>query len=314
MNKTHIISVGTIYVDISCLQFPFDDALLLHKETVGKVYDLVPGGSAFNFARLCTHLNIPAIFVGKRGTDGLGQLLEKLVLDSGVTPHLVVDENAQTNIAVHYVREDGGSIMTSCGTANQSLSAETVTTELEKILPQAQYLYFGGCFKLKSLLPAYAQLAKLAKSHGVKVVVDHGRINNSVSAEDITHVKALLAQADYYLPSIDEFLATWEVDTLEDGFAVAATKTPAVIVVKNSEQGVVIYDNKKMTHVPAFTVKVLNSVGAGDSFNAGLLAGLSAGKSIEESAKFASAVAAVKISTLDEISLEKVMAVLESNA
>lgn len=57
-----------------------------------------------------------------------------------------------------------------------------------------------------------------------------------------------------------------------------------------------------MVHIPAQKVTVINSVGAGDSFNAGFLSHLLRGHDIFESAQFANAVAARKISTLGTLS------------
>lgn len=301
-----VVSVGTIYVDVSCLHFPFDTGLMAHRETVGSTYDLVAGGSAFNFARLCRQLDLKSGFIGQRGQDMLGECLQSLVSQAGVAAELVVNPAVQTNFAIHYVRADGASVMTSVGSANQHLSFEAVQQGLKKLLPRTKVVYLGGCFKLKALLPHYVTLAQECHAQGVKVAVDHGRVNNSVSAEDQHHIKKLLAHTDYYLPSQDEFLALWSADSISTALDKAKAHTSAVIVVKDADKGVTVWEAPHQYQLPAYRVTVLNTVGAGDSFNAGFLWGLVEGKSIKDSAQLGNAVAATKISTLGSLTRQAV--------
>lgn len=310
--KTGVASVGTIYLDINCTEFPFSDGLFAHKETTGEGYQLEPGGSAFNFARLCKQLGVDSSFIGTIGQDSTGTLLKQAVLDSGVTPYLSENAEVQTNIAVHYVRSDGVSIMTSVGSANQSLTTETVLTHLPSVLSKTQFLYFGGCYKLKKLLPAYKQFATLAHKAETRTVLDHGRVNNTVTSKDIAQIKQLLPHIDYYLPSRDEFLATWEATSIQEGCKKVAKISSAVCIIKDSNNGVSIFNQGILATIPAFKVLPVNTVGAGDSFNAGFLAGLLQGQSIEESAVYANAVAAIKISLPGPLSLDRINELLNS--
>lgn len=292
-----VLSLGNMYLDIDLLNFPFIDALAVHKETVGDHYQLEPGGSALNFARMCAAQGLQTVFVGKRGQDTLGELLTGLLHQTGVTPHLITDTAVQTNLAIHYLRDDGASIMTSAGTANQSLEGDEVLAMVRPIIPAVKYLYLGGCYKLKKLLPIYSQLIELAHAYQVQVIVDHGRPNNTVTAQDKAAVKNLVAQADLYLPSKDEFLDLWEADTIEAGLEIVRQATPALVVVKNSEAGAVTLVDHQVMRVPAFPVKAINTVGAGDSFNAGFIASWEETRDIHEAMRYGCAMAALKIST-----------------
>ncbi len=305
-NKNAVLSVGTIYLDITCVQFPIGDGFLKNKEVKGSQYTMHAGGSAFNFAQLCVQLGLPSIFIGMRGNDGIGELMEQYIQNSGVVSAVTVDPHAQSNIAIHYVDETGNSIMTSCGNANQQLNGDVVHETLSRHLSRAKFLYLGGCFKLKNLLPAYKALAQLAREQAVQVIVDHGRVNNSVTTQDMQHVRELLKFANYYLPSKDEFLATWDTSSLADGAAKATQYTDAVIVVKDSEQGAHLYGSGQFQTIPAIPTTVLNTVGAGDSFNAGFLYALETGMGHTEAIRFANAVASVKISTTSNVSMQLV--------
>jgi sugar/nucleoside kinase (ribokinase family) len=67
---------------------------------------------------------------------------------------------------------------------------------------------------------------------------------------------------------------------------------PAVLVCKRGSQGSHIFTKKGDFEVPAIQVEVVDNTGAGDVYNAGFLAGLFLERSLEESALFATNVAA----------------------
>ncbi len=299
MKRTKIVSLGTMYIDINCINFPFEKGLFVHRETTGDGYQVDLGGSALNFAKLALLLNMSPTFIGKVGDDITGKLLMEMLKKNKITPAVMVDPKAQTNIAVHYVHMDGSSIMSSCGTANQLLSYTDITTLFNLQNDTPDYLYLGGCFKLKKLLPFLSKIAELAKNKNTKVVLDHGRVNNQVTQAHIESVYTLLPYVDMYLPSIDEFLAVWDVKTIDEGIAKCKKLTSALIVIKQGDLGAIGYDGDKRVTIPAFPITVKHTIGAGDSFNAGFIRAHSQKLDFNEAIKFACAIAAAKISSND---------------
>jgi sugar/nucleoside kinase (ribokinase family) len=299
MKKTKILSIGTMYVDINCLNFPFTKGLFVNRETTGNEYILELGGSALNFAKMTNALDIGTTFIGKVGDDMLGKQLITMLKQNKINPAVIIDPQAQTNIAVHYIHTNGTSIMTSSGNANQQLNYQNTKLMLDMNLKSVDYLYLGGVFKLKQLLLHLSSFAKEAHKNGIKVVLDHGRVNNSVKKEDIMHVQELLPYVDIYLPSMDEFFSVWQVKTPEDGYKKVKKISNTLIAIKNGEQGAIGFENDRSIKVDAFPVKAINTVGAGDSFNAGFIRTFSQNKNLKESLKFACATAALKVSQKD---------------
>jgi ribokinase len=70
---------------------------------------------------------------------------------------------------------------------------------------------------------------------------------------------------------------------------------PSIVVCKKGRQGSHIFTGEEDFEVPAIEVEVVDNTGAGDVYNAGFLAGLFLGKSLEESAHFATKVAAKSV-------------------
>ncbi|HSW65705.1 MAG TPA: PfkB family carbohydrate kinase [Bacillota bacterium] len=295
--KHDLLAIGGAYVDINVPNFPLPEAgLALETETVGQAYRLEPGGSAVNFARLCAALQISTAFIGKAGNDEMGRILSELLTQAGVDPALMFSDKVSTNVSFNMVNSAGKSIMAVAGTANQALAADEVYTQASQRLATSAYLFLGGCFKLKSLMSAFVRLAQDAKAAGTKVVLDHARLNSGVTEAEKQAVRELALLADYYLPSAGEFMELWDAPSIEAGLHALSGRTSGVIVVKNSDKGVVAWLDGTIVTVPAFAVTPLHTIGAGDSFDAGFIAALHKGQTPLASIRFGCATAALKIS------------------
>lgn len=285
-----------MYADINCLKFPYKNGLLPNQEIVGDAYEVVPGGSALNFARVCAGLGLDPVFVGKIGKDKMGRLLKELLSETGVTPALIEDPGVSTIVGMNFIGTDESSIMTVVGSASRNLSAQEMLAKIEPYLNKIDYLYLGGCFKLKALLPFYPTLAEKARRKNVKVILDHGRITNFVSKKDIAAIRKLLPFIDYYLPNKKEFLAAWGGSSIKKTVAKVRKISASDIIVKDAENGASGFRDSESVRIPVFKVTVLNTIGAGDSFNAGFIKAQSLDLDFAESIRFASATAALKIS------------------
>jgi sugar/nucleoside kinase (ribokinase family) len=294
-----VISFGTVYIDVDFLNFPFVEGIFAHRETVGDRYSLEVGGSAFNFTKICANLDLKVLFVGKIGKDPIGSVLKQIASAGKVTTKFIEvgAASTQTNLAAHYVHEDGTSIMTSAGSANQSLSPQDLESAIENHLPNAKYLYLGGGLKLHALLPGYPKLVAQAKKAGVKVVLDHGRVTNLVTEDHKRIIKSIIGDVDIYLPSRDEFLDLWSFSDLEAGLKSLENKVGGTIIIKDSINGCYSIKSGEVVRVSPPSVIPVNTIGAGDSFNAGYItADLLGIKSLEEKMQFASTTAGIKIS------------------
>jgi sugar/nucleoside kinase (ribokinase family) len=70
---------------------------------------------------------------------------------------------------------------------------------------------------------------------------------------------------------------------------------PSILVCKKGNKGSHVFSKEKDFGVPAIPVEVVDNTGAGDVYNAGFIAGQFLGKSLEESALFATKVAAKSV-------------------
>jgi ribokinase len=84
------------------------------------------------------------------------------------------------------------------------------------------------------------------------------------------------ANVDCFLPSAKEIEDLWGPDDLPGVMRMLAAYGPMLVVVKRGEAGALLYDRERDTlwEIPALPVAVVDTVGAGDAFCGGFLAGL----------------------------------------
>ncbi len=291
-----VLGVGAAYFDLNFIDFPFGElGLLPETEIVGDLYGEAPGGSALTSALICAQMGFRTAFVGKIGLDRMGSNITSLLEESKIRSELIVDPAAKTNISVNFVNSVGQTIMAVGGNAKQRLTGEEVEAKISPLLPETKYLMLGSLFKLKKLLPVLGSIVAAAKDSDTKIVVDHGRIVEGVTQEEVGLVKEIVVEADYYFPSTGE-LTLWSVSSIEEGLGELASKTNAQVIVKDGRYGAHTIIDGKIITIPAYQVHAINTIAAGDSYNAGYVLAHDEGMSIEDSMRFAGATSALKIS------------------
>jgi sugar/nucleoside kinase (ribokinase family) len=94
----------------------------------------------------------------------------------------------------------------------------------------------------------------------------------------------VLPLVDILLPNRDEACRMTRKQDLAEALDVLSDIVP-IIVVKCGPEGALVLDHGTRTTVPGITVQAHDSIGAGDSFNAGFLAARLSGESVQESAR-----------------------------
>lgn len=302
-----IFSMGAMYLDFNARDPSYRGVVRPNGEVVHGSYEISLGGSALVFARAAVAQGMRVHFLGKAGMDQMGDIIMGKLTDEGIIPTIVRSHSVQTNINANVMGADGETYYQSFGSANQSLSVNDIKTRFQEVAGEINFLYLGGCYKLSTLLPAFPDIIAQAKKAGIKVIIDHGRVpqENDEEKRELRRqqkkaIRELIGMSDVYLPSMDEFLETWEVENLAEGLTRVKQIAP-IIVVKNGEKGAVGFaregDEINVISIPSFPVVVTNTIGAGDVFDAAFIRAVSCGLSFENSIRYANAAAALKIST-----------------
>lgn len=134
---------------------------------------------------------------------------------------------------------------------------------------------------------AAVEAAKLAKTSNTKVLYDCGGLYEGV--------EKLLAQTDIMIPSEEFSLGHTGCETVEEAAEkLYNTYHPEVVVITRGKEGGIHYDGNTVTAYPAFTVKAVDTNGAGDVFHGAFAAAVTMGYDYLQCCYFASAVSAIK--------------------
>ena len=244
------------------------------------------GGSVFNTAIALGRLGAPAGYFGGLSTDLFGTQLADTLAASQADYSLAPRSDRPTTLA--FVTLTDGQAQYAFydeNTAGRMLTP----ADLPALGPQVDALFFGG-ISLVSNPAADAYAALCTVDHHLPVIIDPNIRPNFITDEAAyrNRLNRMLSHADIVKIS-DEDMA-WLGVTPE---TLLAGQTALVLITKGAD-GIEAVTRDGTLHVPAERATVVDTVGAGDTFNAGLLAGLARDKLLRRDALTATALEHVR--------------------
>lgn len=259
---------------------------------------LVLGGSGAITAYGAARLGLRTAFVGRVGDDPAGAFVLDALRGGGVdVSACVVDPAVPTAMTVVLVDGDDRAILTAPGCLDR-LAATDVPPGL---LERAAHVHVSSYFLQPLLAAGLTGLFGLARAAGASTSLD----TNDDPAGRWAGLADVLPLTDVLLPNEAEaqaiagaVSAVSAVSPGADGLEPAVRRLAALgtlPVVKRGERGALAFADGELVEAPARPATVVDAVGAGDSFNAGLLAALLRGLPLRQS--MAVAVACGTLST-----------------
>ncbi len=231
--------------------------------------ELMVGGSGAILACGAARLGLRTALAGIVGDDLFGKFMCDALAERGVdTRGIVVDAAARTGLTLILSRPGDRAILTFPGTIS-ALGADHLEASL---LSGTRHLHVASYFLQNSLVPGLSPLFHQAHQAGATTSIDP---NWDPDEQWNSGIVDLLALTDVFLPNAEEATRIAGVQ----GPAAAARALAGLgplTVVKLGAAGALAADNSgKLTRVPGLAeVAPIDTVGAGDSFDAGVLTGL----------------------------------------
>jgi len=273
--RLEVIVAGEANADLILRQAP---PLEMEQEKLAQDMDLTLGGSSAITAHNLARLGARVGFVGVVGDDWLGRFVEERLKSAGVElTHLKRLKNAKTGITVWHTRGRRRAGITYPGTIAQ-LRAADVPSEY---LSQAHHLHVGAYFLLERLHASAAALFRRARRLGLTTSLD---CNWDPAERWDSQLREVLASTDVFLPNEDEARRITGESRLEQA-AEQLGRLARIVVIKRGARGVLVWTNGRKLAVPAPRVRVVETTGAGDSFNAGFLLRFLRGGSLQDCAR-----------------------------
>ncbi|MCA0174018.1 sugar kinase [Bacillus sp. RAR_GA_16] len=285
-----VVAIGETLVSLT----PNANGLMRHAES----FTPKVAGAETNTLMGLSRLGHNTGWISRLGEDELGAKILTTVRGEGVdTSNVTLDRHHQTGlffkemihggeVRVHYYRK---------GSAASHLEADDLD---EEYIANASFLYISG------ITPALSESCKMvilkaisiARKHDTKVVFDPN-IRKKLWSEEEARATLLeiSKQADIVLPGITEGAFLFgTTDEKEIAQSFMNLDDVSCVVVKRGERGAYYSTHEGSGEVDAYEVKnVIDPVGAGDGFAAGLLSGLLDHLSVEKAVERACAVGAM---------------------
>jgi sugar/nucleoside kinase (ribokinase family) len=230
---------------------------------------LVVGGSASITAVAAARLGLRVALVAAIGDDAAGNFMLAELARAGVdTDAMVVRAPLPTGMTVALSRGDDRAILTAEG-AIATLTAADVPADL---LAAARHVHVSSYFLLeRSLGPGLAALLATARAAGASTSLDTNWDPAGTWGADF--FPGVLAQTDLLLPNEAEALRIAGTANLPAATA-SLTEAGGAIAVKLGARGALYADRPRQYLATPPPISPVDTTGAGDCFNAGLLTGL----------------------------------------
>jgi sulfofructose kinase len=245
-----------------------------------KAFEIQGGGPVATALVALSRWGIPTSFIGKISDDGFGKFIKLSLLDERVDiSGLIVEPGKSSQFAFIAVEEHTGhrNIFWTSG-ATAPLKENEIDWSL---IEQASLLHLDGL-----MLEASLAAARYARGRGIPVVLDAGSLNEGMLE--------LAGLCDYLVTS--EKFAEQYINEYNPQKAVREMyKLGArVVSVTLGRQGSITMSAKGIFSMPAYTVPVMDTTGAGDVFHGGFIYGVLKGWEVEQIVSFATAAAGLK--------------------
>lgn len=237
---------------------------------------IVAGGSPFNVAIGLARLGIDAAFLGGVSRDGFGSLLADVLAREGVDGRYLVRTERLSTISVVATGRDGHPSYSFHGEAAADRSL--TLADLPPVLPDAiRALTFGSyTMAVEPVGSAFAALAERERGRRV-ISVDPNLRPTAVGDMSGWHRAAerFYRTATVIKASDEDIRIAWGgALTIAEAAAYWLDLGAMLVIVTQGERGATAFSSSGQVSMPGRKVAVRDTVGAGDTFHAALLARL----------------------------------------
>ena len=279
-----VLVIGSFNVDLTGRTPRFPQP----KETImGTTFQMGPGGKGFNQGVACHKAGGDMMMVAKVGNDAFQNILINTMTDLNMNQEYIFKCDTSTGCALILVDEKGENEIVVLPGANNEFTKEDIDS-LEPLIKDAKYVLL----QLEINQDANEQIMDLCVKHDTKVIV------NTAPCNPITD--EFLSKAYMVTPNEIEAeqltgIHVCDFESASQAAKIFKSKGVRNVIITMGSQGAFISSEGIEKMIPAYKVNAVDTTGAGDGFNGGLLASLSKGKTIWEAATFASALAALSV-------------------
>lgn len=292
--KNKIMLTGAAIIDV--LVSPADKTVFDTGSYPAEEISMFFGGDALNEAVVLSNLGKDVYLNTILGDDIESKTIERYCEENGVDLSLKkVKQELKTGINIVLVGENGErSFLTNKNGSLRKLQLEDIPTEFPR---DVKVFCFASIFVFPEIRDKeLAAIFSRAKSQDIIVCADMTKRKNGETVNDIAEA---LSYVDYLLPNEEEAFLVTGVNTAEKAAEILRNAGVKNVVIKCGSRGCYIDTKEQKLWVPPLEkVTPVDTTGAGDSFAAGFVYGVSEGWDIKKCAEFANQCGAKAVSYL----------------
>jgi len=256
---------------------------------IGEQYTVAFGGKGANQAVAAGRAGADIAFIACLGDDAIGERIRaQLARDSIDTDAVETVSGEPTGVAMIFVNGEGENSIGICAGANAALTPDCVARHQQVIVNASALL-----MQLESPLESVLAAAKIARAHQTQVIL------NPAPATPLDD--ELLALVDIITPNETEAESLTGIAVASDEDAARAAealhaKGIGTVLITLGRRGVWLSEQSgKGERIAGFTVKAVDTIAAGDTFNGAFITARLEGKSLHDAVRFAHAAAAIAV-------------------
>ncbi len=262
-NKFDVIVVGELNVDLILNQiesFPETG-----KEKLADNMTLTLGSSSAIFASNLSALGMRVSFIGKIANDLFGRFCKEELEANGVdTSMLKISDELKTGATIILNFGEDRAMITHQG-AMRHLGITDISFDM---LNMAKHLHFSSYFLQPGFKNDLQNLFKIAKEAGLTTSFDAQWDPQEKWELDY---KNILPYVDVFLPNEKELLNLTGKETIETAVDVIKDVAKLIVIKLGNKGSVSVYQGKTLFKPAFLNERIVDAIGAGDSFNAGFI-------------------------------------------
>lgn len=252
-------------VNLDLILYGLDQEIPLDREVLATDFRMTLGSSSAILAHNLAVLGARVGFTTQFGNDDMGRIAMERLAESGADLSRCKQAGGSTSTGV--------TVLLTHGRSRRILTFPGVMFDMKVADLDVDYLASGRHFHLSSLFlqkglqPGLPDLFRDLKRRGLTLSLD---TNDDPESRWDGVLSELLPLVDILLPNDDEICRMTGRNSVEAALDVLASTVP-VIAVKCGSRGAIVQRDGSRTLVPSVSVEPVDTIGAGDSFNAGFL-------------------------------------------
>lgn len=286
--KFDVVVLGELNIDLVLWDIPFPEN---EKEKVARDMRFTMGSSSAITAHNLAVLGSKVGFIGKCGADTFGDFMIKGLQRGGVdTRGIIRDKKLKTGATIILANPPHKALLTYMG-AMTEMRMRDINWNFVK---QARHLHLGCYYLQTGLIQDVPKIFSKAQNLGLTTSLDTNWDPSEKWDESLYEV---LKYTDVFFPNDDEAIRIAHETSLEKAVE-KLRKVVKILAVKRGKEGTLVCSADEQYQIPGLSVEVIETTGAGDTFNAGFLYQFIRGKSMEECARFGNACGALAVTAL----------------